>query len=343
MVRSLTNMVLVALLAACSPGIVSTSQPIPSVTPTASQSMPLILGAWHDMIYHDQLGKVVLVNGGPETGKSPSEPLELWSWDGAKWLLLSADQNGPRWRNFASVTYDSKRKVLVLYAGLQSESQNFEDTWEWDGKTWKQHANPGPGLRESSGMTYDSAREKVVLFGGAQSGKMMNDTWEWDGSQWTQVSNEGPSARFPAGFVYDIANQNVLLFGGHAIDTQGITTHSDTWTWDGLAWKEIQTQGPSPRDGADAIFSRHSNAIFLFGGAEIDSDVTLLNDTWLWDGNQWNQVKTEGPPARVHPAMAFDSARGKVVLTGGSNAPGVVLSDTWEWDGQTWVCVGSCE
>jgi hypothetical protein len=82
--------------------------------------------------------------------------------------------------------------------------------------------------------------------------------------------------------------------------------------------------------------------LFLFGGAEIDSGVTLLNDTWLWDGNQWKQVEGEAPPARVHPAMAFDVTRGKVVMTGGSNAPGTVLSDTWEWDGQRWICKAGC-
>jgi hypothetical protein len=341
MMRYLLNLLLVVIFAACSPAITSTP-PIPSLMPSPPSAKSLTLGNWHDVTYHEQVGRVILVNGGPETGKSPSEPLELWSWDGEKWSLLSADPNGPRWRNFASVSYDSKRNVLVLYGGLQVESQSFEETWEWDGQTWKQHATQGPGPRESAGMAYDNARERVVLFGGAQSGKMMNDTWEWDGSQWTQVSTEGPSARFPAGFVYDVAHQNVVLFGGHVVDAQGITTYGDTWTWDGTSWQEITSEGPSPRDGADAVFTQDSNQILLFGGAEIGSDVTLLNDTWLWNGNQWARVETEGPPARVHPAMAFDAARGKIVMTGGSNAPSTVLSDTWEWDGQTWTCVQGC-
>jgi len=295
------------------------------------------------MIYHEQVGGVVLVNGGPERGKSPDDPLELWSWDGERWRLLTADTSGPRWRNFASVAYDSTRNVLMLYGGLQSESQNFEDTWEWDGTSWKQLAGEGPGPRESAAMTYDSARERVILFGGAQSGRMTGDTWEWDGSQWTQAAIDGPAARFPAGFAYDEVHQNVMLFGGHAFDTQGMTTYDDTWIWDGVIWEEMPVQGPSPRDGAEAIFTPHSGGILLFGGAEIGSDVRLLNDTWLWDGDQWNQFQTEGPPGRVHLAMAFDQRRGKMIMTGGSNAPGAVLSDTWEWDGQTWVCLEGCK
>jgi hypothetical protein len=191
-------------------------------------------------------------------------------------------------------------------------------------------------------MSYDGARERVILFGGARSGEMMNDTWAWDGSQWTQVSTEGPSPRFPAGFAYDAARQNILLFGGHAIDAQGIATYADTWIWDGTTWEEFHVTGPSARDGADTAFFQDSEEIVLLGGAEIDSDITLLNDTWLWDGSQWKRVEAEGPPARVHPAIAFDATRGKVVMTGGSNAPGTVLSDTWEWDGQIWDCKAGC-
>lgn len=309
----------------------------------ATPAVPLTLGAWHDMIYHEQAGKVVLVNGEPENGKATDDPIELWSWDGETWSLLSADPNGPRWRNYASVAYDSKRKALVLYGGLQSDSQSFEDTWEWDGKIWKKLADQGPGPRESAGMTYDSARERVVLFGGAQSGRMMNDTWEWGGSQWTRISSEGPSARFPAGFVYDENNKNVLLFGGHSFDNQEMKTYGDTWIWDGVAWHEIAVQGPSPRDGADAIFTPFSDNIFLFGGAEIDSDVRLLNDTWLWDGSHWDQLEVDGPPVRVHPAITFDVRRGEIVMTGGSNAPSTVLADTWEWDGHIWICKAGCK
>lgn len=343
MTRYPPTLLLVVLVAACSPPArAPTPTSLPPVTSTPAVTRSVTLGVWHDLVYHDRLGKVVLVNGGPETGKPSGDPLGLWAWDGEKWSLLAADPDGPHWRNYASVTYDSNRGVLVLYGGLQSESQAFEDTWEWDGKVWSQRADQGPGPREAAGMAYDSAGERVILFGGSQAGQMMNDTWEWDGSAWTQVSDEGPAARFPASFVYDEANQNVMLFGGHAFDSHAITTYGDTWTWDGTAWKEIQSEGPSPRDGADSVFDRESNQVLLFGGAEIGSDVTLLNDTWLWDGSQWNKIEADGPPARVHPAMAYDAARGRVVITGGSNAPSTILSDTWEWDGQAWTCIQGC-
>jgi hypothetical protein len=256
---------------------------------------------------------------------------------------LSADSNGPRWRNFAGIAYDSKRKVLVLYGGLTAE-QDFKDTWEWNGESWTQFSVEGPGPREAAGMAYDSKRGRVVLFGGAQSGKTVNDTWEWDGILWTKVASDGPLPRFPAGFTYDAKRKNAVLFGGHTIDNQVFTTYGDTWAWNGSIWQQIPLEGPSPRDGARAIFVPTTDKILLFGGAEIGASVTNLNDTWLWDGTQWEQVAVEiSPPARVHPAMAFDQAREVLVMTGGSNGPNAILTDTWEWGGSTWVCVDKCQ
>jgi hypothetical protein len=228
-----------------------------------------------------------------------------------------------------------------MYGGLTSE-QEYQDTWEWNGRQWTKFPVEGPGLRESAGMTYDVKRQRVILFGGAQSGNMMNDLWEWNGSQWSQISTEGPSPRFPAGFVYDSAQENILLFGGHSFENQEITTYGDTWAWDGTTWTQIEVRGPSARDGAHAIFDPLLNNVFLFGGAEITDTIRNLNDTWAWDGSQWIEINVQGPPARVHPILAFDANRGVLVMTGGSNGPGAILSDTWEWDGVNWICKAGC-
>jgi hypothetical protein len=339
-----TILVLGSLIACASPTPAPT--PIPTVTPTVAvvqEDNSLHLGNWHDMFYSETLEQVILVNGGPESGKPGADPLELWAWNGRQWSLLSADPQGPRWRNFASITYDTNRDVLVLYGGL-SEERNYTDTWEWDGENWTQFPVEGPGAREAAGMTFDASRNKVVLFGGAQSGHTMSDIWEWDGIQWTQIpADDGPDARFPAGFAYDAVNQNVLLFGGHSIDDDKVTTFSDTWTWNGLVWEELDVKGPSARDGARAIFDPMSNVVILFGGAELTPKAKILNDTWLWDGTQWQQVEGSGPFARVHPVLAFDPKRSVIVMTGGSDAPDSILEDTWEWNGEVWVCKSECK
>jgi hypothetical protein len=60
------------------------------------------------------------------------------------------------------------------------------------------------------------------------------------------------------------------------------------------------------------------------------------NDTWVWDGTNWVQkFPANAPPARHGHAMAYDAARGQVVLFGGWDA--AIVNDTWVWDGTNWV------
>ena len=51
----------------------------------------------------------------------------------------------------------------------------------------------------------------------------------------------------------------------------------------------------------------------------------------------WAQAPApQKPPARLDHAMAYDAARGRVVVLGGSNFS-LVLGDMWTWDGTTWT------
>jgi hypothetical protein len=73
----------------------------------------------------------------------------------------------------------------------------------------------------------------------------------------------------------------------------------------------------------------------LFGGFGFNG---CLGDTWEWDGTTWiDRTSGPRPVARESHAMAYDSARGRVVLFGGYSIYGNILADTWEWDGSTWV------
>ena len=50
----------------------------------------------------------------------------------------------------------------------------------------------------------------------------------------------------------------------------------------------------------------------------------------------WEQADQDLPTAREAHALAFDSARGKVVLFGGRGTDLKDRNDTWEWDGNAW-------
>lgn len=306
---------------------------------SVAQSSALKLGAWHDAVFDESLGRVVLVNGGPESGKEASDPVELWSWDGAAWSPLASVAEGPRWRNFAAIAFDAKRRQLVLHGGVKPGGADLDDTWLWDGRRWMEAPGPGPGPREGAAMAFDSKRDRVVLFGGAHGDEALGDTWEWDGAKWSRVATTGPSPRFPGAFALDAARGQVVFFGGHRADGQRFETLDDTWTWDGKAWTQVveMSTKPSARDGARAVFDPAGQRVLLFGGAELEGGRPHpLADTWSWNGTAWRQLATDGPPPRAHAAMAWDAKRGRLVLTGGSGGPNSILGDTWEFDGTRW-------
>jgi hypothetical protein len=61
-----------------------------------------------------------------------------------------------------------------------------------------------------------------------------------------------------------------------------------------------------------------------------------LNDTWMWDGTNWQQLSPAiMPPARLGANMVYDRAHKSIVLFGGGMGGGL-LDDTWVWDGTTW-------
>jgi hypothetical protein len=63
-----------------------------------------------------------------------------------------------------------------------------------------------------------------------------------------------------------------------------------------------------------------------------------LSDTWEWDGANWTALAPAvSPPVRHSHSMAYDAARRRTVLFGGSDEYRNVLSDTWEWDGGNWT------
>lgn len=347
--------VVVCLLASCSsqrtPTAVATLTPSPetestsTIAPTVVSNVSLVAGQWNYLFYHPELKKVVLVNGGPDRGKSKNDPLELWAWDGTQWTLISADPQGqgPVWRNFAGAAFDSKRNRLVIYGGVQDRNSRMEDTWEWDGQNWTQFTVPGPGFREGAAVAYDEARGTTVLFGGSnEQFEILGDTWAWDGIQWTQVSTTGPAPRFPSAMVYDPARGKVLLFSGHFVGLNDFINFSDYWEWDGTSWHEIIVEGEKPgaRNIAQMAFDALNESVLLFGGGE----ESFLSDMWSWDGTKWSQIARSGAPVRSGLGGAYDPGRNRLVAFGGVEEPGgTAITDTWEWDGQYWICIHGCK
>ncbi|MGI8550764.1 MAG: Kelch repeat-containing protein, partial [Dehalococcoidia bacterium] len=81
--------------------------------------------------------------------------------------------------------------------------------------------------------------------------------------------------------------------------------------------------------------------VVLFGGC-CTATGGRFSDTWIWNGSAWaQQSPATSPPARDSADLAYDAARGVVILFGGAGgcASGgcAYLNDTWAWNGSTWA------
>lgn len=104
-------------------------------------------------------------------------------------------------------------------------------------------------------------------------------------------------------------------------------------------WKALApAHSPGPRSMAAIAYDSKRQRGVLFGGITHwdGTEWVYDNSTWEWNGQDWQRMETPvAPTGRILHAMAYDEARGKVVLYGGQNSSGN-LADLWEWDGSTW-------
>jgi hypothetical protein len=195
-----------------------------------------------------------------------------------------------------------------------------------------------PSPRLGAALTLNPVNQVALLFGGfAPLDGRLNDLWLTDGRAWLQFNTpHTPEARGGASLVYDEMRQQAVLFGG--VSSNGALL-GDTWNFDGVDWTQQQPlASPSPRAYASMAYDAEHDMTILFGGlADIGGKYwEALNETWIWDGANWQQLSSVAlPSARWGANMAYDRANKSIVLFGGGT--GGFQEDPWLWDGAAWI------
>lgn len=268
---------------------------------------------------------------------------DTWEWDGNTWTQR-APATSPGQRSNHAMTYDPVRGRVLLYGGYRNGS--LADLWAFDGSNWSD-VTPflNPFQRHNTAITFDTARRRLVMFGGKDGSTLFDDTWEYDGTRWFNFSlSTKPSPRELHSLTYDAARRRVVLVGG--VTANG--SSDETWEWDGSVWRprtvwNAPTPRPSPRIDAGAAYDESNQEMVVFGGDPTGS--SLNGETWVYDGQVWNQVTPAGNPgSRRSHAMAYDPPRRRVLLFGGERyAPFQFANDLWQWDGvnRSWTQVAT--
>ena len=276
----------------------------------------------HAMAYDARRRRIVMFGG--TAGALPLA--DTWEWNEGKWTQVN--DIGPAARFGHAIAYDAARAVVVLFGGGSGENR-FGDTWEWDGADWTQVADSGPSPRTHLSLAFGGVENGVILFGGQDDGGLLGDTWNWNGEEWMQLQDTGPASRRAHVMAFDSQRNRIVLFGGETIGEQ----YSDTWEWDGSVWTQVARFGPPAAAAGSLVFDGQS--CLLYGGvAAAAMPPAMFHSIWQWNGRHWTARQNMGPGARWDHAMAFDQARSRGVLFGGTaSAPGsavVALGDTWE-------------
>lgn len=301
---------------------------------TANQPTARVYHAMSDDI---QRGRVVLFGGSADGGLVN----DTWEFDGVNWSRV-ATPTGPSARRLHAMGYDLVRNRTVLFGGEDSGGV-LADTWEFDGLTWRSVATvAAPPARRQHGLAFDLNLGRMVLFGGrtaATGGLLLGDTWEFDGVNWRQIATPvSPAPRTAEALATDFARSRLLLLGG-----QRASASENTWEFDGITWAPVPTPAePTGGMGHGLAWHPGRGRVLSFGGWDGDlarHGDTSLAETWEFDGASWSRLG--GPPSfRVHPAMAVDTARDRVVLFGGIGPTGA-HGDTWELEGERWYRIAT--
>ena len=201
-------------------------------------------------------------------------------------------------------------------------------TWEWDGG-WFRSIAEAPDMSGNIGdIVFDPVRGKVVLCTNLRSpnGRL----FVYDGAQWTPLPM--PPGQWPLHLVHDPARARLVL-----LTVNSTQTATSTFEDGGAGWVVVNTPTrvpyawPAPQGAAtyDPLTGR-TMLVTNNGGS---SSAAI----WWYDGVNWSLQSAGGPQLRDGCALAFDPARGVVVMHGGSVGFLQFPTDVWEWNGTTWA------
>lgn len=294
------------------------------------------------MAYHEKLGGVVIF-GGRKAADGESIVNETWLRKDGKWQRIFEGKRAPIARDYAAMTYDSKRGVAVLFGGRMAGNYFMQDTWELGVDGWKQRtkeplltANPDP--RAAASLAYDPRRGVCVLVGGLgrndkREAEVKSAVWEWDGTDW-KWAGAGP-ALHSAAMAYDEQRKRMVLHGGKDIRMlNGKPADRElgaTWVYNGTSWQQCKFLVEARANGHAMVYDPEQRALLLLRNEAFAGRVgfSALIPERTSVVNAWRPVREDDPAvSRTNFAAAYDVKARTVVVYGGE-----VRDDSNKWKG----------
>jgi hypothetical protein len=323
--------------------LISRSQPRPAVNPTPQQRIPvnpgptaggaLVVG--YTVAYDAALNQVVVFGG--SAGASTT-----WIWSDRTWRHVMPRVT-PKGRFSAASAYDPQLHMVLLFGGeLSPGAIDVNDTWGWNGTTWRElNAGAlGPPGGGASSMAWDPGRTEMVLVTVVPTNvAFASETWIWSTDHWI-LSAVNPL--FPAPdteISWDPVSARLLAVTAYRSDMGGQIT--GTWSWDGIAWHPVLNPSPVFADALmglswDPVTRTMLLCSQTFGGSSVPTPVA----TWRWNERAWTELSVASPPPVLNGEIVDTGYSVYLVgalIDGQAVAPPVHI---WGWSGSSWAEFG---
>jgi hypothetical protein len=243
----------------------------------------------------DPVRNRLVLFGGRRTGLRSELLSDTWEWDGQRWSLR--DSVGPSPRIHMVAAYDSSRRGVLLVGGFGPPGPDplLHDAWLWNGARWSQvNVSGAPATLDHHHAMLETGRGLVMIDAAPRAASncqigfhVRARLFALRGESWIRVDSGGPC--FAGAAPTSSTAEGILVFAEWNDTTR--SGASDAWVWRDNKWQHLAS-APSPRKKSEMAFDPSRGRVILFGGS---TPRKILNETWEWDGAQW-ELRT--PPAR---------------------------------------------
>lgn len=305
------------------PGLTVAGPALPSATVAGTFPGP----AQQPSLAYDSRHQHVVLFGG-------TEPVATWLWSKLRWTSATPSTS-PSDRFGAAMAWDPLLQRVLLFGGREPLGTVVNDTWAWDGSTWKSvdagQSKP-PGW-EFSGMAWDVTHQQMVLLTPPNAGYAGGEcvTWTWSGGGWDrQPTAVAPPAEPSSAMAFDPATQTVLL----ALSGLSPGATPSTWSWNGVTWRQLHPLHQPDLGGFNGFLTPvPKTGQLLLTRVSVDPPQGL--ETWTWDGRDWTRQHPLVTPVGVVGLVADDAEHR--VIAFGRRSRAEPLSLAWAWTGADWV------
>ncbi len=221
------------------------------------------------------------------------------------------------------------------------------------GGSWRQLRDTTPSARTLAVSAFNPVDGRVYLYGGYagtvdvhEPADNLTDAFTYKDGTWRPLPSDdleldGEPAVRPIGIAADPQTGGVYLYGirNHTALAEEDRT-GELWLYERGSWHLLDAAGPK----ADTMLDRGGGLVYDTRRRQL---VLYTQDTGLvtWAGSWTTPTAMPGPDGAPEPryeaTLAYDDARGRVILIGGTRFTGcdgtIECTATWEWDGEQWL------